>query len=165
MASDYSFDVVAHFDLQELKNAVDQVRREILTRYDFKDSNATVELTDDKIVIVAPDDFKVKAVGDVLMQKVINRKLSPKILEFKDVLPAGGNTMKQEIVLKKVLDSETCKDITKLLKENFPKVKGSIYGESVRVSSKDKDNLQEVISYLKQKEADFKLPLTFDNYR
>ncbi len=164
MASEYSFDVVSDFDFQELRNAVDQVTREITTRYDFKGVDAEIELNDDDITILGPDNMKVKAISDVLLQKVINRKLSPKILEMKEPEPAGGATIKQIIKLVKVMDQETCKMITKVIKEQFPKVKGSIQGTVVRVSSKDKDSLQMVMNALRIL-PNLKVPITFTNYR
>ena len=163
MAQDSSFDIVCQFDMMELRNAVDQVKREILTRYDFKGTNAEMTLTDNDITVIVPDTMKLQALKDMLIQKVINRKLSPKILEFKDHEPAAGGTIRQVIKLVKVLDQETCKQITKIIKDDFPKVKGSIQGETVRVSSKSKDDLQEVMAKLRATEL--KMPLLFQNYR
>lgn len=165
MASESSFDVVSDFDMQELRNAVDQVKREILTRYDFKGVTAEITLNDDDILIVAPDTMKLKAIQDMLLQKVINRKLSPKILDMTNKHEdATGMTVCHVIKLIKALDQEGCKQITRLLKEKFPKVKASIQGTTVRVSSKDKDELQAVIAALRQ-EGSFKVPLSFTNYR
>jgi uncharacterized protein YajQ (UPF0234 family) len=163
MASESSFDIVSQFDLQELRNAVDQVKREIGTRYDFKGIQAEVTLTDDDITIVVPDAMKLKAIQDMLFQKLVNRKLSPKILDIKDPEQAAGGNLKQLIKLIKALDQDNCKAISKTIKDNFPKVKPSIQGNCVRVSSKDKDNLQSVIAYLKGQEQ--KVPLEFTNYR
>lgn len=163
MAQDFSFDIVCQFDMMELKNAVDQVKREIQTRYDFKGSNAEINLTDTEINLLVPDTMKLQALRDMLIQKVINRKLSPKILEFKEHEPAAGGAIKQTAKLVKVLDAETCKQITKIIKDNFPKVKGSIQGETVRCSSKSKDDLQAVMAKLRA--AEFKMPLEFTNYR
>lgn len=165
MASESSFDIVSQFNLQEVRNAVDQVHREITTRYDFKDSHASIELTDTSINIVAPGEMKVSAVGEVLMQKIINRKLSPKILDFQKALPSTGELFKQEVKLVKTLDKESCKQVSELIKKNFSKVKPSIQGDAVRVSSKSKDDLQAVMAYLKQNEEMFKLPLAFENMR
>jgi len=164
MASDSSFDIVSDFDMQELRNAVDQVKREITTRYDFKGVIADIKLNEDDITITAPDNLKLKAIHDILLQKVINRKLSPKILDIKEPEPAAGMTVKQTVKLLKVLNQETCKEITKFLKEKFPKVKGSIQGETVRVSSKSLDELQAVIAALRG-ETSIKAPLKFENYR
>ncbi len=165
MASDSSFDIVADFNMQELRNAVDQVKREILTRYDFKGVTAEVTLNDNDILVVAPDTMKLKAIHDMLLQKVVNRKLSPKILDMSDKPEeASGMTIRHVIKLIKALDQEGCKQITKLLKEKFPKVKATIQGDTVRVSSKSRDELQTVIAALRQ-EGSFKVPLSFTNYR
>jgi len=165
MASDSSFDIVSDFDMQELRNAVDQVKREILTRYDFKGVTAEVTLNEDDILILAPDTMKLKAIQDMLMQKVINRKLSPKILDM-TAKPedATGMTIRFTIKLIKALDQDGCKEITKFLKEKFPKVKAAIQGTAVRVSSKSRDDLQLVIAALRQN-GSFKVPLSFTNYR
>ncbi len=165
MASEYSFDVVAQFDLQEVRNAVDQVKREITTRYDFRDSKATIELGDDIITITAPSEMKIAQVWDVLLQKVINRMQSPKILDKGEIKPIGGMEFKLEIKLLKTLPQEKCKKISALLKEHSFKVKASINGDAVRVSAKDKDELQLVISFLRGKEEDIGAALTFENYR
>lgn len=165
MASDSSFDVVSDFDMQELRNAVDQVKREILTRYDFKGVTAEITLNDNDILIVAPDTMKLKALQDMLLQKVINRKLSPKILDMSAKHEdATGMTVRHTTKLIKALDQEGCKAITAVLKEKFPKVKGSIQGECVRVSSKSKDDLQAVMAALRA-DGSFKVPVTFTNYR
>ena len=164
MASDSSFDIVSDFDMQELRNAVDQVKREIVTRYDFKGVTAEITLGEEDITLIAPDSMKLKAMQDMLLQKVVNRKLSPKILDMKEPEPAAGMTLKQMVKLIKTLDQDGCKQITKFLKEKFPKVKASIQGDMVRVSSKSKDELQAVIAALRQ-EGSFKVPLRFTNYR
>ncbi len=165
MASEYSFDVVAQFDMQEVRNAVDQVKREISTRYDFRDSKATIELGEELITVVAPSEMKVAQVWDVLLQKIINRKQSPKILDKGEPKPTGGMEFKMEIKLLKTLPQEKCKKITALMKEAGLKAKGSIQGDAVRVSSKDKDELQAVINFLRGKEEEVGAALTFENYR
>lgn len=165
MASESSFDIVSDFNMQELRNAVDQVKREILTRYDFKGVTAEVTLNEDDIVVVAPEAMKLKAIHDMLLQKVVNRKLSPKILDM-TAKPeeASGMTLRHVIKLIKALDQDTSKQITKLLKDKFPKVKATIQGTTVRVSSKSRDELQAVIGVLRQ-EGSLKVPITFTNYR
>ncbi len=163
MASDSSFDIVSEFDMQELRNAVDQVKREIATRYDFKGIRAEVILTDDDITLTVPDSMKLKAIQDMLLQKLVNRKLSPKILDIKDPEQAAGGNIRQVIKLVKALDQETCKTISKLIKDSFPKTKASIQGDTVRVSSKSRDELQEIIAHIKSK--DLKMPVQFTNYR
>jgi len=163
MAQEYSFDTVSQFDLQELRNAVDQVKREIIQRYDFKGSNVEVQLNDDDITVTAPDTMKLKAIQDMLFQKLVNRKLSPKILDMQEHENAAMGMLRQVIKLKKTLNQDQCKQITKLIKENFPKVKSSIQGETVRVSSKSKDDLQAVMTELRAGKVD--APLQFINFR
>lgn len=164
MASDFSFDIVSDFDQQELTNALDQVKREIANRYDFKGTNTEVTLNENDITIIAPDNMKLKAVQDVLFQKLVNRKLSPKILDIQEHEPAAGGMIRQVMKLVKVMSQENAKEVSKLIKENFPKVKSSIMGDAVRVSSKDKDNLQAVIQFF-QKYEGLKVPVSFTNYR
>ena len=170
MASDASFDIISQFDLQELRNAVDQVKREIITRYDFKGTNTEVTLNDNDITVVAPEMMKLKAVHEMLFQKLINRKLSPKILDLsKEPEPAAGGALRHVIGLIKALDQEPCKAITKMIKEHYPKVKATIQGDTVRVSHKDRDELQAVIALLRQASteanAPIKVPLQFTNHR
>ncbi len=165
MASEFSFDIVSQFDMQEVRNAVDQVKREITTRYDFRGVNASIELKDDLIEIVAPGEMKVQQVYDVLMQKIINRKQSPKILDAAEAKPTGGMDFKQEIKLVKVLSQEKCKQISALIKDGGFKVKPSINGTAVRVSAKDKDELQAVMGYMRGKEEVVEVVLAFENYR
>lgn len=164
MASEFSFDIVTDFDQQELTNALDQVKREIGNRYDFRGTNTEVTLNENDITVIAPDNMKLKAVQDVLFQKLVNRKLSPKILDIQEPEPAAGGMLRQVMKLIKVMSQENAKEVSKLIKENFPKVKGTIQGDAVRVSSKDKDNLQAVISFF-QKYEGLKVPVSFTNYR
>lgn len=164
MASESSFDIESQFDMQELRNAVDQVKREIQNRYDFRGTNTEITLNDDDITVVGPDKMKLNAVKDVLLQKLINRGLSAKILDFREPEPAAQSTQKQLIKLIKTLNQDQCKAISKHIKDKFPKAKVSIQGTTVRVSSKSKDELQAVIASLKKDEA-INAPLSFNNYR
>jgi cyclic-di-GMP-binding protein len=163
MAGDVSFDVVSDFDEQELRNALDQVRREVGQRYDFK--GVTVDLTQAKteLVLVTDDDHRAAAVKDLIESKAIRRNLSLKIFDWGRVEPAGGNKVRQEIKLRRGLNDEIARRITKLIRDEFPKVKSQIQGDAVRVSSKSKDELQKVISRLR--ELDEPVPLQFQNYR
>jgi cyclic-di-GMP-binding protein len=163
MAQEYSFDVVSQFDAQELRNAIDQTKREIQNRYDFKGTNTEIVLADDDITITAADTMKLKAVLDIITQKMVNRGLSPKLLDIQDHQPAAQAMLRQVLKLKKTLNQEQCKSITKLIKEKFNKAKTSIQGDTVRVSSKDKDELQAVMAALKGSQLD--APLQFTNYR
>jgi hypothetical protein len=163
MAGDVSFDVVSDFDEQELRNALDQVRREVQQRYDFK--GVTVELTQAKeeLVLVTDDEHRAAAVKDLIESKAIRRSLSLKIFDWGAVEPAGGNKVRQEIKLRRGLTDDIAKRITKLIRDEFPKVKSQIQGDAVRVSGKSKDELQKVITRLR--ELDEPVPLQFQNYR
>ena len=163
MASTYSFDIVSDFDQQELVNAIDQTVREIKSRYDLKDTQTTVELGDSEITINTDSEFTLNAVHDILQTKAAKRNLSLKIFDFGKVESASGNRVRQEVKLKKGISQEIAKQITKLIRDEFKKIQGSIQGDAVRVSSKDKDDLQTVIQRLKQE--DFPLALQFTNYR
>lgn len=163
MASTYSFDIVSDFDHQELVNAIDQTVREIKSRYDLKDTQTTVELGDSGITINTDSEFTLNSVHDILQTKAAKRNLSLKIFDFGKVESASGNRVRQEIKLKKGISQEIAKQITKLMRDQFKKVQGSIQGDAVRVSSKDKDELQVVIQRLKQE--DFPVALQFTNYR
>ena len=163
MAGDVSFDVVSDFDEQELRNALDQVRREVGQRYDFK--GVTVELTQakDELVLVTDDEHRAAAIKDLIESKAIRRELSLKIFDWGQVEPAGGNKVRQVIKLRRGLPEDVAKRITKLIRDEFPKCKSQIQGDAVRVSSKSKDELQKVINRLR--ELDEPVPLQFQNYR
>lgn len=163
MAGDSSFDVVSDFDEQELRNALDQVRREVGQRYDFK--GVTVELTQGKgeLVLVTDDEHRAAAVKDLIESKAIRRNLSLKIFDWGRIEPASGNKVRQAIGLRRGLTEDVAKRITKLIRDEFPKVKSQIQGDAVRVSAKSKDDLQKVIARLR--ELDEPVPLQFQNYR
>jgi cyclic-di-GMP-binding protein len=163
MAGDVSFDVVSDFDEQELRNALDQVRREVQQRYDFK--GVTVDLTQAKadITLVTDDESRAAAVKDLIESKAIRRNLSLKIFDWGKVEPVGGNKVRQVITLRRGLSDDVAKRITRLIRDEFPKVKSQIQGDAVRVSGKNKDDLQKVITRLR--ELDEPVPLQFQNYR
>jgi hypothetical protein len=163
LAGEVSFDVVSEFDEQELRNALDQVRREVQQRYDFK--GVTVELTQGKeeLTLLTDDEYRAAAVKDLVETKAVRRGLSLKIFDWGKVEPAGGNKVRQHIGLRRGLDEPLAKRITKLIRDEFPKVKSQIQGEAVRVSGKSKDDLQRVIARLR--ELDEPVPLQFQNYR
>jgi uncharacterized protein YajQ (UPF0234 family) len=163
MAGEASFDVVSDFDEQELRNALDQVRREVGQRYDFK--GVTVDLTQakDELVLVTDDEHRASAVKDLIESKAIRRSLSLKIFDWGKVEPAGGNKVRQAIKLRRGLPEDVAKRITKLIRDEFPKSKSQIQGDAVRVSGKSKDELQKVITRLR--ELDEPVPLQFQNYR
>ncbi|MBR1617413.1 YajQ family cyclic di-GMP-binding protein [bacterium] len=166
MAKDASFDIVSDFDKQELVNAVDQVRRELTTRFDLKDSNSQIDMVEDKsLLITTNDEMKLKNIVDILQSKLIKRNLSLKILDIQGVDKALGGNVKQEIKLKKGLTTELAKKITSIIKDSKIKVQASIQGDSVRVSGKSRDDLQEVIKLMRSKEEGLDVPLQYTNYR
>ena len=163
MAGESSFDVVSDFDEQELRNALDQVRREVQQRFDFK--GVTVDLTQAKseVTLVTDDEYRAAAVKDLVESKAIRRNLSLKIFDWGTVEPAGGNKVRQVIGLRRGLPEELAKRLSKLIRDEFPKVKSQIQGDALRVSGKNKDDLQKVIGRLR--ELDESVPLQFQNYR
>ena len=163
MAQDYSFDVVSQFDRQELVNAVNQAQREIATRYDFKDSGASIELGESDITLHGPSDFKLKSMLDVLQGKLVKRQLSLKILKAGPIEPAAKGTVRQKLELQQGIDDELARSLVKQIKLVSPKVQPRIQGDAIRVSSREKDLLQEVIQTLKA--TDTPVPLQFINYR
>ena len=166
MAKDASFDIVSEFDKQELVNALDQVKRELTTRFDLKDSNSTVELIEDKSInITTNDEMKLRNIYDILQSKMVKRNLSLKILDPQKVENALGGNVKQEIKLKKGLTTELAKKIVALIKDTKLKVQASIQGDSVRITGKSRDDLQDVIKAVRAKEDEIDAPLQFTNYR
>ena len=165
MPSSYSFDVVSEFDQQELVNAIDQLRREVDQRYDLKDSKTKIDIKDDELSIVSLSDMTIQSVKDILLQKATKRNLSLKIFDFRKIETIGGNMVMQIVKLKKGLSQEISKELSKLVRENMKKVTVSIQGESLRITSKNKDDLQSVINLIKKKEEDLDIALQFQNYR
>lgn len=163
MADTYSFDVVSDFDRQELVNALDQVRREVGQRYDLKDSKTEIELDDESITITTASDMTLEAVADVLRQKATKRELSLKIFDFQTPEPVGGNRIQQVVKLRKGLSQELAKKLSKTVRDQVKKVTVAIQGESLRVTGKNKDDLQQVIQLLRAEDLD--VPLQFENYR
>jgi uncharacterized protein YajQ (UPF0234 family) len=163
MADTYSFDVVSDFDRQELVNAVDQVRREVGQRYDLKDSRTEIELEEGSLTITTASDMTLEAVADVLRQKATKRQLSLKIFDFQPPEPVGGNRIRQVVKLRKGLSQELAKTLSKTVRDQVKKVTVAIQGESLRVTGKNKDDLQQVIQLLRAE--DLEVPLQFENYR
>jgi uncharacterized protein YajQ (UPF0234 family) len=163
MAGESSFDVVSDFDAQELRNALDQVRREVAQRFDFKGVLVDLEQGKDEIALVTEDEFRAQAVRDLVESKAVRRGLSLKIFDWGKVEPAGGNRVRQHIGLRRGLPDELARKLTKLLRDEFPRVKGQIQGDAIRVSAKSKDDLQRVITRFR--ELDIEVALQFINYR
>ena len=165
MAKNCSFDIVSNVDLQEVKNAVNQAMMEIRQRFDFKGSQSAITL-DDKVPalnLVSDDEHKMKSVVDVLETKLIKRKVSLKALDYGKVEAAGGNTVRQTIQLQQGIPQEKGKEIVKVIKGMKIKVQGQVMDDQVRVSGKNRDDLQTVIAELKEK--DFGIAMSFTNYR
>ncbi len=163
MASTYSFDIVSDFDRQELVNAIDQTKREIIARYDLKDTRTSVELGESNITVETDSEFTLQAVHTILQTKAAKRSLSLKIFDYGKVESASGTRVRQVITLKKGIDKELGKQVTKLLRDSLKKVQASIQGDAVRVSAKSKDDLQAAIQIIKSE--DWPIALQFTNYR
>lgn len=163
--ADNSFDVVSKIELPEVSNAVQQALKEIQQRYDLKDSKSNIELNekDLKLILSSADDFKLKAVTEVLQSKLIKRNVPLKGLEYGTIQPASGSTVRQEVKLQQGIPVEKARDIIKAIKDSKKKVQASINGDFIRVSGKDRDVLQEVIALLRG--ADFGIDMQFTNYR
>ncbi len=157
---------MSEFDRQELLNAVEQTKKDIMSRFDLKDSNSSVDLEADKtITITTNDDMKLRNIIDILQGKMVKRNLSIKILDPKPVENALGGNVRQVFELKKGLTQDLAKKIVSSIKDTKLKVQASIQGEQVRVSGKSRDDLQDVIKFLREKEDVFNIPLQFTNYR
>jgi cyclic-di-GMP-binding protein len=163
MAKDASFDIVSNIDMQEMDNAVNQAIKEMTGRFDFKNSKSSIELGEKELTLASDDDFKLKSVVDILESKMIKRGISIKSLDFGKVEPASGGTVRQVVKLKQGIDQDNAKKIVKLIKDSKIKVQASVQGDSVRVSGKNRDDLQAVIQLLRN--ADLSLDLQFNNYR
>jgi cyclic-di-GMP-binding protein len=159
-----SFDIVSKIDLQEVSNAIQQALKEVHTRFDLKDSKSSIELDGkDAIVLHSIDEFKLKAVNDVLQQKLVKRGVPLKGLSYGTIESSLGGTAKQRISMQHGIPVEKAREIVKLIKDSKKKVQASIQGDLVRVSGKDRDALQGVIAMLRQR--DFGIDMQFTNYR
>ncbi|MEL7563353.1 MAG: YajQ family cyclic di-GMP-binding protein [Dehalobacterium sp.] len=163
MAKDESFDIVSKVDMQEVDNAVNQTKKEISQRYDFKNSKAQINIEDGGIKILAEDDFKLKSIIDVLKTKMINRKVAVKNLDYGKIEEASGGMLRQLIKIQQGIEMEKARQIVKDVKNLKIKVQAQIQEDQVRVSGKSRDDLQSVIQFLKQK--DYQIELQFINYR
>lgn len=163
MANNCSFDIVSEIEMQEMDNAINQTRKEISQRYDFKGAVAEIELNKDEIKIHAQDEFKLESILEVLKGKMVKRGVSPKFMDPQKLEPASNGTVRQVIKLKKGIQKEKAKEIVQDIKNSKIKVQGQIMDDTVRVSGKDKDDLQAVIQLVKSK--DYGIELQFINYR
>jgi uncharacterized protein YajQ (UPF0234 family) len=162
---DNSFDVVSQIEMPEVNNAIQQAMKEITTRYDLKDSKSTLELNekDKKLVLASSDDFKLKAITEILNQKLVKRNVPLKNLTYGKIESATGQSVKQEITLTAGIPTEKAKDIVKKIKDSKLKVQAAINGDLVRVSGKDRDTLQQVLAVLRG--SDFGIDLQYINFR
>ncbi len=160
-----SFDIVSRVDMQEMDNAINQVKKEISTRFDFRGSKTSIELDrkEGKATVLTEDDMKLRAVKDMLIAKVIRRDIEASALDFGDHEKAGGDMVRQVVSIHNGIDIETARKVVKLIKDRKLKVQVAIQGEEVRVTGKQRDDLQDAIGAVK--EADFGMPLQFVNYR
>ncbi|MCC6394245.1 MAG: YajQ family cyclic di-GMP-binding protein [Bryobacterales bacterium] len=160
-----TFDIVSIVEIPEVVNAISQAMKEIITRYDLKDSKSSIDLNDKekKILLASKDEFKLKAVVEILEGKLAKRKVPLKALIYGPVQPAAGSTVRQEITLQVGIPTEKAKEIIKAIKDSKKKVQASIQGDLVRVSGKDRDTLQDIIALLRGK--DFGIDMQFTNYR
>jgi len=164
MAAENSFDIVSKVDMQEVRNAIDQAMKEVRTRFDLKDSKSEIKLEgEDAIQLASADEYKLEAVTEILRQKLVKRGVSLKSLTFGKVEPATGASVRQKISLQQGIAGEKAKEIVKIIKDSKKKVQASIQGDTVRVSGKDRDSLQEIIALLKGR--DLGIDMQFTNYR
>lgn len=163
MAASSSFDIVSELEMQEMDNAINQTRKEISQRYDFKGAIAEIDFKNDELKIHAQDEFKLESIMEILKGKMVKRGISPKFLEPQKIEPASNGTIRQVIKIKKGIEKEKAKEIVQDIKNSKIKVQGQIMDDVVRVSGKDKDDLQAVIQLVKGK--DYGVELQFTNYR
>ena len=164
MATDNSFDIVSKVDLQEVSNAIQNALKEIHTRFDLKDSKSDIQLEGkEALVLSSADEYKLKAVTDILQSKLVKRGVPIKALSYGTIEPAAGSSVRQKITMQQGIPIEKAREIVKLIKDSKKKVQASIQGDTVRVSGKDRDALQEIIALLRG--HDFGIDMQFTNYR
>lgn len=164
MAADNSFDIASKVDIQEVRNAIDQASKEVNARFDLKNTHSEIKLEgDDTLQLASSDEYKLKAVVEILQQKLVKRGISLKALTYGKVEPASGSSVRQKITLQQGIPSEKAKDIVRLIKDSKKKVQASIQGDTVRITGKDRDTLQEIIALLRG--HDFGIDMQFTNYR
>lgn len=163
MSKENSFDIVSKTDYAEVANAINQTTKEVSQRFDFKGSKATVELVGKDLVLAAEDETKLRNMNDIFQGKLVKRGISLKALDYQKIEPAAGGTVRQTVKVQQGIPVEKAKEIVKFIKDSKLKVQASIQGETVRVSGKDRDTLQDIIARLKAK--DFGIDMKFDNYR
>lgn len=167
MPNEFSFDVVSEFDRQEVVNAIDQALREITTRYDLKDTGSTVELEGNTIKLASASDMSLEAVRGILLGKAARRGLSTKLFDFGKVEEAAKGTVRQTVTLRKGINQDLARELTKLIRDRLPKLKTQVQGDAVRVTGKSKDDLQAAIKELRaaEQERSWPTPIQYTNYR
>ena len=165
MAENFSFDVVSDFERQELVNTLDQVKREISQRYDLKGTETKIDLDKENIFLITNSELTLNAVNDIIIQKAIKRNLSPKIFDYGEIEIVSGNKVKQTILLKQGIKQEIAKKISKNIRDQIKKINVSINGETLRISSKSKNDLQLAIKLVSQLEESLNIPLKANNFR
>ena len=163
MAKENSFDIVSKTDYAEVSNAINQTKKEISQRFDFKGSRSLVDVFNNDLILSAEDETKLRNMNDILQSKLVKRGVSLKALDYQKIAPSAGGTVRQVVKIQQGIPTEKAKEIVKFIKDSKLKVQVSIQGETVRVSGKDRDILQDVIAKLKAK--DFGIDMSFDNYR
>jgi len=165
MASENSFDIVSKIEMQEIKNAIEQAMKEVAQRFDFKGSKSEIKLEEknNEILVSSDDEYKLKSLLDILQSKLVKRGISLKALTYEKIESALGGTVKQNIKLQQGIPSEKAKEVVKVIKETRLKVQSQIQGDQVRVTGKNRDDLQEIIKLLR--ERDFGIDMQFENYR
>jgi uncharacterized protein YajQ (UPF0234 family) len=163
MAQQNSFDIVSKVDRAEITNAINQTSKEIKQRFDFKGSAANVELEEKELILAAEDETRLRNMNDILQQKLVRRGVPLKAFSYGKVEPAAGGTLRQRVEIQQGISQEKAKEIVKFIKDSKAKVQAAIQGDTVRISGKDRDTLQDVISQLKAK--DFGIDMQFTNYR
>src|SRR5918998_5398664 len=163
MAQQNSFDIVSKVDRAEITNAINQTSKEVSQRFDFKGSHASVTLEEKELVLAAKDETRLRNMNDILQQKLVRRGVPLKALSYGKVEPAAGGTVRQHVAIQQGIPSEKAKEIVKFIKETKVKVQAAVQGDIVRITGRDRDTLQEVITQLKAK--DFQINMQFTNYR
>ena len=163
MAQEFSFDVVSKTDMQEVANAVQQAQKELAQRFDFKGSKSSIELTADEIILVSDHEGKLRSVNDILQTKLVKRHVALKALDYGKIEQASGGTVRQHVKIVQGIEPEKAKAIVKTIKDAKLKVQASIQSDQVRVTGRNKDELQKAIALVR--ESDFGIPLQFTNYR
>ena len=162
-AKEFSFDIVSKVDLQEVRNAVDQAQRELANRYDFKGTKAEIQLDKDQLTLIADDEFRMGQLKDIVESKLIKRGVDIRQIEYGKPEPGSGLTIRQKVTFRQGISQDVAKPLVKQIKDKGLKVQAQIQGEAVRVSGKDKDDLQKAIAFVKG--LSLEIPVTFENYR